>query len=324
MFNLKKSLIALIAVLAICVVEVRADSFEITNVRGSVFVTASIDDGPPIAKFGPVLVLSGPGLFLANGLPSGGDPGNVEARDTCIEIPCTPGQVVGTNSSFSGLIASPLPSTAVATVNGVHYWNVRFTGWLNFVSSPIVIPNSWGSFVVTIPFTFSGELQGDALQPDVVNPVFTATLSGQGIASFHFQLVGYDFVNPRYRLDFIEYRFEPIPILIDIKPATLPNTINPNSKGKIPVAILSTYSFDATTVDPTTVLFGVTGIEVAPVHSAAEDVDGDGDIDLVLHFVTQNTGITCGNTSASLTGAMYNGVKIKGSDSIETWACNVE
>ena len=88
------------------------------------------------------------------------------------------------------------------------------------------------------------------------------------------------------------------------------------------MAILTTDSCDATAVDPTTVLFGATGNEVAPVQSATEDVDGDGDIDMVLHFVTQDTGITCRRTSASLTGTLFSGVRIKGSDSIETVAYN--
>jgi hypothetical protein len=43
---------------------------------------------------------------------------------------------------------------------------------------------------------------------------------------------------------------------------------------------------------------------------------------LVLHFVTEDTGITCGNASASLTGALFSGVRILGSDSIETVGCN--
>ena len=318
MFNLKKSLVALVAVLALYGIEARADTFEITNVQGSAFVSTSVDGGPPTLRLGPVFSLSGPGLSIHTQPVPSGDPGSVEARDTCMEIPCTPGTVIGTNSSFSGLIASQFFTSA--RVNGVNYDIVRVTGSMNFVSSPIVIPDFESS--VTIPFTFSAVLSGHAFHPDVVNPVFDATLSGQGRATFHFTLVNFDIVNPRFRLDFIEYRFEPLPILIDIKPATFSNSINPKSKGKIPVAILTTPSFDATAVDPTTVFFGATGIEVAPVHSATEDVDGDGDIDMVLHFVTQETGIACGNASASLTGAMFSGVKIKGTDSIETVGCN--
>jgi len=319
MCNLKKSLVALIAVLTLYGADARAESFDITNVEGKVFIPTSYAGGPPTLKLGPIYQLGGPGLVIFTQAEPSGDPGSVEARDTCA-VPCTPGQVIGTNSSFSGLISSPFFTSA--RVNGVFYDMVRVTGSLNFVSSPIVLPNFGSSPpVVTIPFTFSGELTGEAFHPGVVNPVFTARLSGQGTASFYFWLVGFDLLNPRYRIEYIEYRFEPIPILIDIKPATFPNSINPKSKGKIPVAILTTSSFDATAVDPTTVLFGATGIEVAPVQSATEDVDGDGDIDLVLHFVTQDTGITCGDFSASLTGAIFSGLRVKGSDSIDTAPC---
>src|SRR4030095_9043491 len=110
-------------------------------------------------------------------------------------------------------------------------------------------------------------------------------------------------------------------IAIDIKPGTLPNSINPRSKGVIPVAILTTDTFDATVVDPTTVRFGPNGTEAAPVQSALEDVDGDGDTDMILHFKTQDTGIVCGDTSASLTGETFGGQAIEGSDSIKTVGC---
>ena len=112
-----------------------------------------------------------------------------------------------------------------------------------------------------------------------------------------------------------------IAVKIDIKPGSFRNSINPKSKGKIPVAILTTDSFDATTVDPTTVLFGRTGTEAAPVHFALEDVDGDGNTDMILHFKTQKTGIRCGDTSASLTGNTVSGQAIERSDSIRTVGC---
>jgi hypothetical protein len=50
---------------------------------------------------------------------------------------------------------------------------------------------------------------------------------------------------------------------------------------------LTTGTFDATTVDPTTVIFGRTGIEAAQVQAALEDVNGDGKLDLVFLFNTQ-------------------------------------
>lgn len=110
-------------------------------------------------------------------------------------------------------------------------------------------------------------------------------------------------------------------VAVDIKPGSDPNSINPRSKGRIPVAILTTDTFDATTVDPATVRFGATGTEAAPVHSALEDVDGDGDTDLILHFSTQDTGIACGDISAFLTGETVSGQTIEGSDSINTVGC---
>lgn len=217
MFKFKRSLLTLIGVLALCDVEARADSFVITNVSGAVFVETSFDLGPPILRVRPIFSLGGPGLTMHTNVPpaSGGDPGNVEARDTCITSGCTPGMVIGTNSSFSGIIA-PAQATS-ATVNGVRYGSVQLTGSLNFVSSPIVIPNIGSSdFQVTLPFTFSAELTGNAFQPDVVNPVFTATLSGQGLATFFFFDVTHGTSSPLYRISTIEYQFEPVP-----EPATV-------------------------------------------------------------------------------------------------------
>lgn len=118
-----------------------------------------------------------------------------------------------------------------------------------------------------------------------------------------------------------------ITVIIDIKPGSFPNSINPKSKGVIPVAILTTDAsdntnpFDASSVDVKTVRFGKTGTEAAPIQSALEDVDGDGDLDRILHFKTQDTGIQCGDTSASLTGVTLDGQTIKSSDSINTVGC---
>jgi hypothetical protein len=90
------------------------------------------------------------------------------------------------------------------------------------------------------------------------------------------------------------------------------------------VAILSVNGFDATTVDPSTVRFGAVGREAAPVHFSLRDTDGDGNVDMVLRFHIQDTGIKCGNTLASLAGQTSSGLLIIGSSPIRTVQCTIE
>jgi uncharacterized delta-60 repeat protein len=111
-------------------------------------------------------------------------------------------------------------------------------------------------------------------------------------------------------------------VKIDINPGSSPNSINPKSNGVIPVAILTTDTFDATTIDPLSVRFGPKGAKEAHNKGHIEDVNHDGEPDLVLHFKTQATGIRCGDTSAALTGETFDRDLIQGSDAIKTVGCN--
>jgi hypothetical protein len=113
-------------------------------------------------------------------------------------------------------------------------------------------------------------------------------------------------------------------VAIDIRPSSI-NCRNGN--GVIPVAILTTEDFDATTVDHTTVRFGPSG--AAETHDNKQgvtrhegDEDGDGDRDLVLHFRRGETGIQCGDGEATLTGETFDGVRIIGSDDFRTVPAN--
>ena len=113
---------------------------------------------------------------------------------------------------------------------------------------------------------------------------------------------------------------------IDIKPGSDPNSINcKNRKEVISVAIITTNIFDATTVDANTVKFGPTGAKethrdkkTGKAQSHMEDVDSDGDLDLVLHFRFSDTGIQCGDANATLTGKTNDNFDIAGLDSIRT------
>jgi hypothetical protein len=110
-------------------------------------------------------------------------------------------------------------------------------------------------------------------------------------------------------------------VTIDITPGGFPNSINPSNMGVIPVAILTTETFNAALVDAPTVRFGATGTEAAPSTFALQDVDLDGDLDLIIQFRTQQTGIVCGTTSAMLAGITIDGVAITGTDSVRTVNC---
>jgi len=107
-----------------------------------------------------------------------------------------------------------------------------------------------------------------------------------------------------------------IEVRIDIKPGSNKNNINLRSKGNIAVAILSTGKFDATQVNWETVTFGPK--EATEIHqrSHLKDVDKDGDLDFLLHFKIRETGIECGDKTATLTGETFNGEAFTGSDKI--------
>jgi len=108
---------------------------------------------------------------------------------------------------------------------------------------------------------------------------------------------------------------------IDIRPGNSSDPLNPKSIGVIRVAILTTSGLDATKVNPSTVRFGVTGTEAASVHSVLTDVDGDGDIDMVVHVRTQETRIPCGASSAVLKGQTHSGEAFRGQGRLRTVGC---
>lgn len=111
--------------------------------------------------------------------------------------------------------------------------------------------------------------------------------------------------------------FTPIlPVAIDIKPGSFPNSINLGNNGVIPVAILGSETFDVSLVDATTVAFGPAGATMVHDNAHLEDVNVDGYMDMVLHFRTQETGIQPEDTIACLTGELSDGRHIKGCDSV--------
>lgn len=110
-------------------------------------------------------------------------------------------------------------------------------------------------------------------------------------------------------------------VLLDVVPGDSSNTIRLNSS-TFKVAILSTSTFDARTVNVNSVRFGDTGTEdsIARKKGARvyeyRDVNGDGRLDLVLTITTSATGFVAGDTVANLTGQTTSGLGITGQSSI--------
>jgi hypothetical protein len=116
--------------------------------------------------------------------------------------------------------------------------------------------------------------------------------------------------------------YEPAPTLVsvDVKPGDSGNAVNPRSRGRLPVAILTSLAFDAARVDAASVTFGP-GNATAFGRGSLEDVDADGDLDLLLHFSVPASGIACGETRVSLAGATLDGRTFTGWDTITTVGC---
>jgi hypothetical protein len=116
---------------------------------------------------------------------------------------------------------------------------------------------------------------------------------------------------------------------VDIKPGAFPNTINLSSNGVVPVAILSTSTFDATKIDPASVTMAGAGVRLKGNGTAVasiQDVNDDGRPDLVVQVVTQALQLTKGDSPAlvqarllptfTLPASMGGGTTVCGADSI--------
>jgi uncharacterized repeat protein (TIGR01451 family) len=119
-----------------------------------------------------------------------------------------------------------------------------------------------------------------------------------------------------------------VPVAINIKPGSFPNSINP-ANSTVTVAVLTTtageyglpLAFDATTIDPLSVRFGPADVVFDETGGAFErhnrghiersieldEVTKDADLDMVLHFEANESGIGPGDTEACVKGEWIDG-----------------
>lgn len=116
--------------------------------------------------------------------------------------------------------------------------------------------------------------------------------------------------------------WDSIPALIDIRPGSFPNSINPGERGTVPVAILGSPVLDVSIIDPASIaLDGVpvdtrgSGKAAKPAYSY-EDVNSDGFMDLIAHFRVSLLGLTGSETDLQLSASTSDGEIILSSDSV--------
>lgn len=107
---------------------------------------------------------------------------------------------------------------------------------------------------------------------------------------------------------------------IDIKPGSNLNSINLSAAGVIPIAILSSPTFDATQINPASVRLA--GAHVSLIGKAdkyachVEDVNREGLLDLICQVVTAQFAIQPGDSVAVMEAETFNGTRIRGEDAI--------
>lgn len=131
--------------------------------------------------------------------------------------------------------------------------------------------------------------------------------------------------SPNLLLHLPEFIAGTVEIAIDIIPGSAANPVRTDRAGKLPVAVLATAQFDPATLLLETVRLGDESAPDAPVlqqgktwMAGLEDVNGDGLIDLVLHFsvpvLMANGDLHPATTHLVLTGETSAGDSARGED----------
>lgn len=210
------------------------------------------------------------------------------------------------------------PKAPLVTVtNRLAVDDARFTvKLLDHTGSTLYAGGSSGSPSVT--FTLDQGVQ-EQVTVDVVGSTglmaFKVSASGAGLTASLKRSV--QVVGDRIELDIL------------IRPQEDPNPINPESYGVVPVAVLNTSDFDPRNLAVNSLRFGSpTSVSLStgatPAHNGHfEDVDADGDLDLVLHFPIRDTGYQSGDETGKLVGKTVDGRQVSGTDSVTIVGGNI-
>lgn len=159
---------------------------------------------------------------------------------------------------------------------------------------------------------YSGSIMG----VDLVAPIIPGELASLIFFPNHYTVSVY--LNGEYYIGDMQLRPIALDVEVDIRPFSVKNPFNVESCGKLPVAIMGSAELDVSLID----LASLKLATIAPVGHFAFDIQGDGEMDLVLLFQDRAVaalvpdGMDGEVVGLTLTGALVDGTLITGADSI--------
>lgn len=191
---LRKLFPALLVLAFMCLsFEARADS---------VIVNDGYLSAPGVGR-GPTFSFGNPGQGVAvSNLGFRGDGGSLSP---C--FPCRAGQLTSISANFAGGFGL---GQGAATVGGINYSQVFYTGVVSLTAPLVAVPFDTSPLItVEAPFTLSGFIDGYATSARDTPPIFSMTLSGQGIATMILRSYFVEGFGQLYEFQSVTYNFSP-------------------------------------------------------------------------------------------------------------------
>lgn len=146
--------------------------------------------------------LTGDNFFLT-GL--GGDTGSFEPQHC---FPCAGGSTLPITGFFGGSVLG----AGSANINGTLFTNIGWGGQMFFNGGSVIVPSVLNDVTITVPFTFTANLNGCSVNC-VNNPIlFTVQLVGSGTATVQLDFFGLNgFGQPIFGFSSATFQFEEVP-----------------------------------------------------------------------------------------------------------------